>query len=404
MLVAACGFGVPASSVSAGDDVAIDASAESDAPDAAVMVAQRCHLTLGSDHTCVERDSDHSVWCWGDHTYGQLGVGTLTTAYSTTARAVPLLGMATSVVTKSYHACARIADGTAECWGLNDGMQVGDGGNGTRYSSATVVGLNNVVEVGVGRMFSCARRSSGDVTCWGANASSQLGDGTTAAKATPSTTVTGLTAAPISIAVASSHACALLPGGVGQCWGSNTFRQLGDGTTTDRSSAIAMPLTQIAQIVPSGYSVGGNTGSATCVLRTDGTVWCWGSNDFGQLGNGTTSTTPTGTPGQVAGLTGVVELVAGRYHACARQQSGAVACWGRNEDGQLGDGTYNTRSSPSPVSLPRPALQVAAGGYHTCALLDNFAVYCWGYNTSGQLGDGSLVTRTSPVASTTLCQ
>jgi alpha-tubulin suppressor-like RCC1 family protein len=404
---AACGFGVPASSAVAGDDVVIDASpeaGEADAPDAPGTVAQRCHLALGSDHSCVLRDTDHTVWCWGDHTYGELGAGTLNTTYSTAALQVPLGGMTTSVASKSYHACARIADGTVQCWGMNDAMQIGDGATGTHFSAANVAGLGDVVEVGVGRSYGCARRSAGDITCWGANTSGQLGDGTVVAKSTPSTTVTGLTATPIALYVASSHACALFPGGVGRCWGSNVFRQLGDGTTTDRSAAVAMPVTQIAQIAPSGYTVGQYSGGATCALRTDGSVWCWGSNDFGQLGTGNTTTTPTSTAVQVAGLTGVVELVAGRYHACARRQDGGVACWGRNDGGQIGDGTYNNRPAPFAVPLPRPALHVAAGGYHTCALLDDYALYCWGYNSTGQIGDGSFLTRTSPVASHTLCQ
>ncbi len=401
----ACGFGVPAST-NGGDDVPpIDASTEVgeiDAPDAPGTTALRCHLSLGSDHTCVQRDSDRSEWCWGDHTYGELGVGTGTTNAVAAAK-VPLAGMTTSAATKSYHGCARLVDGTVQCWGMNDGMQIGDGVAGTHYSPATVSGLSNVVEVGVGRMFSCARRSTGDVTCWGANTSGQLGDGTNVPKSTPSTTVTGLVAAPLAIYVGSSHACAVLPGGVGQCWGSNVYRQLGDGTTTDQNAAISMPVTQVVQVAPSGYTVGVYSGGATCALKSDGTVWCWGSNDFGQLGNGNTSTTPTSTPGQVTGLIDAVELVAGRYHLCARRSSGAVACWGRSDAGQIGDGTYNVRSAPFTVPLPRPAIHVGAGGFHTCALLDDYSIHCWGYNTSGQLGDGTFTTRTAPVASQTLC-
>jgi alpha-tubulin suppressor-like RCC1 family protein len=317
---------------------------------------------------------------------------------------VPLGASAAAFATKSYHVCAALADRTARCWGMNDGGQIGDGLGGNRLGPATVAGLADVVEVGVGRSFSCARLSTGDVTCWGANTAGQLGDNSMTPETTPSTTVQGLTAQPLAIFVGASHACALLPGGTGMCWGSNLYRQLGDGTTTDHPTAIAMPLANLVQIAPSGYSVTPFVGGATCVLRTDKTVWCWGSNDFGQLGTGATSATPTSTPAKAANLTDAVELVAGRYHACARRANGAVACWGRNDFGQVGDGTYSVRAAPVDVPLPRPAIHLGAGGFHSCALLDDYSIRCWGNNGYGQLGDGSQSTSATPVASQMLCQ
>lgn len=402
-----CGFEIAASNASGGDDVASDASSDGtddpDAPDAPGTVARRCTLQLGSDHSCVLRDTDRSVWCWGDHTYGELGAGTGLT-YTVTALQVPLGGQAESLAVKSYHGCAALADRTVRCWGMNDGNQIGDGLSGHRYSPATVAGLGDALEVGVGRSYSCARRSSGTISCWGANSSGQLGDGGTVPKTTPTSNVMGLTSTPTALHVASGHACVVLPGGAGACWGSNTFRQLGDGTTTDRSTAVAMPLSSIAQIAPSGYSVQPYTGGSTCARKTDGTVWCWGSNDFGQLGNGATSTTPTSTPVRVMDIDDASHVTAGRYHVCALRTGGVVQCWGRNEAGQLGDNSTTLKSKPTTVVLPRPALHVGAGGFHSCALLDDYALYCWGYNGSGQLGDGSLTLRLSPVASQTLCQ
>ncbi|MGE0404651.1 MAG: RCC1 domain-containing protein [Kofleriaceae bacterium] len=247
-------------------------------------------------------------------------------------------------------------------------------------------------------------RTDGTVTCWGSSSSGQLGDGTFVPKTTPTTMVMGLVASPTTIALASSHGCALMPGGIGQCWGDNAHRQLGDGTTMDRSTATNVPVGDIAQLAPSGYSVSPYTGGSTCVLTTADTVSCWGSNDFGQLGNGNTSTTTTSTPVQVSNLTDAAEIVAGRYHVCVRRRNGEVSCWGRNDFGQIGDGTNNTRTSPYTVELPRPAVHIGAGGWHTCALLDDDSLSCWGANSSGQLGDGSTTTRTRPVTSPTTCQ
>ncbi len=400
-----CGFHLELGAAS-GDDVRDDAApgdgSDDAMPDAPGTVARSCTLALGSDHTCVLR-ADGTVWCWGQNGFGELGQG-MVSSYSVTALQVQLGAAATSFASKSYHACAGLSNGTVKCWGINDANQIGDGLAGNRSSPATVVGLTDVAQVAVGRSHSCARKTNGAVTCWGSNTSGQLGDGTFVFKTTPTTTVMGLTASPVTLALASSHGCALLPGGVGQCWGANSFRQLGDGTTTDRSTATTMPVSDIAQIAPSGYSVPPYTGGSTCVLTTADTVSCWGSNDFGQLGNGNTSTTTTSTPVLVANLTNAAEIVSGRYHVCVRERTGTVACWGRNEYGQIGDGTNNTRTSPFTVPLPRPAVHIGAGGYHTCALLDDDSLYCWGANGAGQLGDGSTTSRTAPVASQSVCQ
>ena len=396
-----CGFELHIGA-SAGDDGGAGRDG-SDAPviDAPGTVARGCTLALGSDHTCVLR-ADGTVWCWGQNAFGELGQSMFSTL-STMPVQVQLGQTATTMATKSYHACAGLADGTAKCWGMNDNNQIGDGQFGNHAIPTTVSDLTDVTQVAVGRGHSCALRGDGSVTCWGSNSSGQLGDGTMSPKSTPSTTVIGLSSAPMQLTLASSYACAL-SNGVGQCWGDNAYRQLGDGTTSDRSAATTLPVDDLRQIAPSGYSVPPYAGGATCVRTAANTVSCWGSNDFGQLGNGATNMSPTSTPVQVSQLSDAVELVAGRYHVCARRQSGAVSCWGRNEYGQLGDGTKTNRSAPVTVALPRPAVHVGAGGFHTCALLDDDSLYCWGHNLTGQLGDGTQSERTAPVASHTTCQ
>lgn len=381
-------------------DASIDDDAPDGPPDAPPPPGLTCTLSLGSDHSCVRRHSDSSVWCWGSDSFGELGNGG---GGGSSAPAQVGLGMpATTLSGRSYHSCASLADGTARCWGYNDRSQLGDGSTTTRQSPALVSGLSGVAEIAAARTFSCARRTNGSITCWGENLDGQLGDGSFMSRSAPATNVMGLPQLPITVAVGSSHACARLTDNSAWCWGSNDFGQLGDTTMTPRNLPVLAPLSNVTQIAPGGYSVPPYTGGQTCVLRTDRTVWCWGSNEFGQLGN--TSMTPSLTPVQVSGITDAVELAMGRYHVCVRRLGGGVACWGRSEFGQVGDGTNTPRSTPVAISLPRPAIHIAGGGFHTCALLDDSSLYCWGNNGSGQLGDGTNQGRPSPVASTTICQ
>jgi alpha-tubulin suppressor-like RCC1 family protein len=372
----------------AGSDVMIDAAPP-----------RSCTLLPGSDHSCALRTADHSLWCVGDNQLGQLGRGGAIGGVSTTIVQVALGGPVASAANRFNHTCAAMPDGSARCWGQNDRGQLGDATFTSNATPLQVMNLASVVEIGVARSFTCARRSDGSITCWGDNASGQLGDGTVNPRTVPASTVTGLFAPPDTLALGASHGCAHLANGNGACWGVNTYGQLGDGTMMNRPQATAMPVTMVREIAASGYQTS-VAGGQTCALRMNGTIACWGSNDFGQLGNGQMSPTPSTAAVEVAGITGAVELVAGRYHACARHGAGLVSCWGHNDGGQIGDGTIGTdRPTPVAVTLARPAIHIAAGGYHTCALLDDDSVYCWGYNAAGQLGDGSQTTRTSPVAS-----
>jgi alpha-tubulin suppressor-like RCC1 family protein len=375
------------------DDVALD--------DVMLDAAQplSCTLLPGSDHSCALRTADHSIWCVGDNQLGQLGRGGALGGSSMTIEQVSLGGPVVSAASRFNHTCAVMPDGSARCWGQNDRGQLGDATYNSTATPLTPMSLANVVEIGVARSFTCARRSNSSITCWGDNASGQLGDGTVTPRVVPATSVTGLFAPPDALALGASHGCAHLSNGNGACWGVNTYGQLGDGTMMNRPQATAMPVTQVRQIAASGYQTS-VAGGQTCALRMNGTIACWGSNDFGQLGNGQTSMTPSTAAVEVVGITGAVELVAGRYHACARHGAGVVSCWGHNDAGQIGDSSQGTdRPVPVAVTLARPAVQIAAGGYHTCALLDDDSVYCWGNNASGQLGDGSETTRTAPVLS-----
>ena len=244
--------------------------------------------------------------------------------------------------------------------------------------------------VAAGGFHSCYLFNTGAVRCWGGNEFGQLGDGTTVDRSSP-VAVSGLSSGVVAITGGGTHTCALLNTGAVNCWGENWAGQLGDETTVDRSSPTAV----------SGLSSGvvAITGGRyfTCALLNSRAVKCWGENFGGQLGDGTTDN--RSSPVAVSGLpSGVLAISAGGYHACALLNSGAVECWGENFYGQLGDGTTdNQRSSPAAVSgLSSGVVAISAGFEHTCALLNAGAVKCWGDNEYGEVGDETTVNRSSP--------
>jgi hypothetical protein len=184
------------------------------------------------------------------------------------------------------------------------------------------------------------------------------------------------------------HTCARWNDGLVRCWGDDEFGQLGDGG----SSATCLGSTGAAACQRTPHLVGGLPvaahvtagGNHTCVLGADGTVWCWGANDEGQLGLGSTGPFET-TPSQVPGLTGVSALAAGGEHTCARVTDGTVYCWGYNDLGQLGDGTGNSRATPAPVlwlnaatGNPSNTGMLTLGRYSSCELETSGSALCWG--------------------------
>jgi titin len=232
---------------------------------------------------------------------------------------------------------------------------------------------------------SCALLPGTGVECWGLNDAGQLGDGTTTSRTTPAT-VPGLTGVA-ALTAGESHTCALLVAGTVSCWGSNAFGQLGDGTTTTRLSP-----TPVSGL--SGVTAISSSKNHTCALLADTTVKCWGYNWHGEVGDGTTQSRRL--PTTVSGLSGVAAISAGSWHTCAQLTTGGAKCWGSNSRGQLGDGTKVDRLTPVSVVGLTGASGLTAAGSSNCAITSG-TVVCWGFNHHGQLGDNSNVNRTTPV-------
>ncbi len=297
------------------------------------------------------------------------------------------------VAAGGYHTCVLTAAGGVECWGLNDFGQLGDGTTANSSIPVGVLGLGSgVVAISAGGYHTCALISSGGVECWGRNGYGQLGNGTTVSSAIP-VDVSGLESGVVAVSAGGFHTCALTTAGSLKCWGQNNRGQLGDGTGTNRTTPVDV----------AGYSGGAAATSAgggellggghSCALSATGGVECWGRNDYGQLGDGTTGDSVSPVP--VFGLSsGMADVRAGRWHTCGRTSGGGVKCWGWNIAGQLGSGTENNSSTPvDVVGLGDGVEALTAGGSHNCALTASGGVKCWGRNDVGQVGDGTTTYR-----------
>ncbi len=250
----------------------------------------------------------------------------------------------------------------------------------------------------------CAVTDAGGVECWGKNNVGQLGGGFVAADSTVPVPVSGLSSGVRAVTAGATHACALTDAGGVKCWGTNQLGQLGDGTTmgtygdsTPYSSPVPVDVVGLTAGVKA-ISAGANH---TCAITNAGAVKCWGYNVSGGLGDN--STTNSNVPVQVAGLTsGVTAVAGGNSSTCAVTSTGAVKCWGGNSSGQVGDGSFTDRWTPVDVALEPgvSAVAISAHGMTACALTDSGAVKCWGRNNAGQLGIDSQTNSATPVTPT----
>ena len=374
----------------------------------------------------------------------------------------------TKITTGFYTSCAVKGDGTAFCWGTEYCGALGNGsdGNGKQacgftgwynaddylhvtleHSPVQVRGVTNAVAMarGISNMHNCVLRSSGTVSCWGWNAEGELGDNGSESWSTLPVTVKNLTNV-VNVVVGSDHSCALLADTTVKCWGTNVDGAIGNGDPCSSGSCSDIPATTVLVAAGTPLDQVHNIYSGafhTCALRNDGSVWCWGYNVRGQLGNGTTDagrfatrsnfpqaldvttgsqftcvravdnslwcagyndyggfgiapptpdpSVPIPTPVKSLSFTSpLVALTAGTYNTCAivalvGSSSNVTQCWGYNWTGQLGDGTFDSSLNPVSAVGMSNATEIAAGSTHTCAVQAG-SVYCWGNNDAGQIG------------------
>jgi alpha-tubulin suppressor-like RCC1 family protein len=290
-----------------------------------------------------------------------------------------------SIALAPSYACAITEVGAVLCWGAND-YRLGAGDRIDRTEPKQVPLPGAALQLALAGNHGCALLEDGAVNCWGANGDGQLGIGGFVPSTSGPVPVTGLGAA-VAVSAGQDTSCALLGDGTVWCWGHNSDRQLGDGTTTP--SPVPLQIPGLVDVVDVSVGIDGTVCARTAAKE----LFCWGENDEGELGLGFTSSNE-GTPQQVSSLSEVTDIAV-QQHVCAVTGQGEAYCWGRNWYGELGT---SNGSSPSPRLVPIAVrlVAVAPGYVHTCGLAEDGSVWCWGSNLYGQLGTGSSATTAIP--------
>lgn len=293
------------------------------------------------------------------------------------------------------HSCLVYADGGVACWGLNRSNATGAGGDVELVPAPTrVPGVESAAQVSVGFEHSCAALRDGRLQCWGA-AHHLVGDDP---DPTDRPVIAQKQSGIVQLSGSLGELVARLGDGRVRMWESMTSRLyfMGPGRSPPESFCDGCELGGLGDVtsVASGYNT-------HCAVRKAGTIGCWGGNEYGQHGVGKVETIPDGTlpprsPVKVKGISNATD-VAVSSHACARLADGRVACWGNNDHGQVGDGTTKLRSSPVTLAGLDQVTRVAVAADSSCALRADGSVWCWGANDEGQLGDGTTTDRAVPV-------
>lgn len=337
---------------------------------------------VGVSHQCALK-TDNSLWCWGDGGDGRLGLG------DTQARSNPVqVGDHTDwtdVVAGRDFSCAIRAEGELYCWGHRDGLGLGSDAE-NQLEPARVGEADDWHQISASHDFACALRSEGTLWCWGIGGLGGLGQGDTQARREP--TQVGTDSDWSDISVGAFHTCGIRDEAI-WCWGANQNGELGLDRTSSMET-LPEPVVSDAQwaaVFTSG--LGSSGGNSTCALRTDESLWCWGSNHVGQLGLGDKSARLV--PTVVGEYMSFQQVALGDDHGCALS-AGDLYCWGFNDRGQLGLGlSIGDRFIPDPVAHDGEFTVVSSGRDHGCAISEG-ALYCWGAASSslsfGSLGTG----------------
>jgi alpha-tubulin suppressor-like RCC1 family protein len=352
-------------------------------------------------HTLALKD-DGTLWGWGRNNYGQLGTGTSTGMYepNPTPR---LIGAGYSAIAAGdNHSVALKTDGSLWAWGGNDWGQVGDGGSSHEICNRMQFGggfacRTNPIQIGVnfvaiaaGGNHSLAVKADGTLWAWGSNDYGQLGDSSMEKHTTPKQVGIGYR----SVAAGTTHSVALKTDGTLWTWGSNTKGELGSGSMANESCGSVMnnyPCRKSPAQIGSGFNSISAAGSQSAAFKNDGTLWGWGWNSSGQLGDGTT--TDRSSPVLIGSGFSIASL--NRDHAIAIRQDGTLWTWGHNDYGQLGNG--GSIYQPLPKQVGSDFSKVVAGASHTVALKQDGTLWSWGDNTYGQLGNGTSTSQSTPI-------
>jgi alpha-tubulin suppressor-like RCC1 family protein len=357
-------------------------------------------VAAGDASTCA-LGADQHAYCWG-----------LVPASRSTVP-LPVQGAPAflSISTTQRSACGVSTAHEVWCWGSNDSGQLG---NGARSDAADAVrvqgGSQTYTAVTSGGHHTCALAPDGGAWCWGANEAGQLGNGTRTASSVPVAVAGGRTFSALS--AGDSHTCGVASGGAVYCWGSNRWSQLGDGTTTDTPGTTDRTTPTLVQGSHTFLTV--SAGSVhTCGIAAGGSAWCWGLNNAGQFGNGTSTVAVASDPVPAATGLSLVSVSSSMTYSCGLTGSGDIWCWGfKGTDtyGQLGDGGRSGSSSPVKVSGGLTWASVSTGMYgysdeatnggtaaHTCGVTTSGVTWCWGDNLGGQLGNGTRTDSFVPI-------
>ena len=346
-------------------------------------------VSAGASHTCGIATGG-LAYCWGDNTAGELGTGDGRSHRRPAAVTGHLAFVSLSA--GDGFTCGITDAGLAYCWGRNTYRQLGSFAPlRTEVPTPVVAGGIAFVQISAGHGHACAVSTQRVAYCWGGNDDGDLGTGDTAHSQQARPVVGGVSF--LAVSAGWSHTCGVTPGGTAYCWGANGAGQLGNGTRT--SSRIPVAVVHVTDFI--FVSAGARH---TCGLTAPGAVYCWGDDFTHQLGggNGVGSLVPVEggpPPRRVAAVT------AGGFHTCTltRETIYRVTCWGLNQESQLGvpDTLPSATVTSRTVFGGIPFVQLDAGDAHTCGTTDDGAVYCWGRNDDGELGDGTTHPPLRPV-------
>ena len=344
-----------------------------------------------------------TVWGWGHNAHGQVGIGQVGSPVLKPAKVRGITEL-TQVIGGEFHSVVLKKDGTVWAWGDNESGQLGTGSSGSDEPSPVQVrGIKGAIAVDADGDHSYALLSDGTVRAWGENDEGQLGNGTTKESNSPvRVSISGVAA----LASGKGHTLALtsakskLGKGVVLAWGDNRLGQLGLGTATDSNRTTPVKVKGLpGKVIGIAAGVGGDYSLA---LLANGTVWSWGLNAQGQLGNGSFDTKGCKcrpTPAKVNGVKGASAVAASGGAGYALLKNGTVWAWGNNEFGQLGRGKIGGKSAqPQQMQGLTDVKALTAGGGYVVALKTDSKPVALGMNTFGQLGIGTTKASAEPVA------